>query len=85
VDALCIFPTLVLLKGQVLKQEIGSNEDVRDKQKGCEKNTRKQREGDYFRIDCVANNFFVIPFYLQSVLVHSANCVKTCMHVYSGM
>jgi hypothetical protein len=29
--------------------------------------------------------FFVIPFYLQSVLVHSANCVKTCIHVYSGM
>jgi hypothetical protein len=23
--------------------------------------------------------FFVIPFYLQSVLVHSANCVKTCI------
>jgi hypothetical protein len=29
--------------------------------------------------------FFVIPFYLQSVPVHSANCVKTCIHVYSGM
>jgi hypothetical protein len=29
--------------------------------------------------------FFVIPFYLQSVLVHSANCVKTCIHVYSDM
>jgi hypothetical protein len=27
-------------------------------------------------------SFFVIPFYLQSVLVHSANCVKD---VYSGM
>jgi hypothetical protein len=26
--------------------------------------------------------FFVNPFYLQSVLVHSANCVKD---VYSGM
>jgi hypothetical protein len=26
--------------------------------------------------------FFVIPFYLQSVLVHSENCVKD---VYSGM
>jgi hypothetical protein len=25
------------------------------------------------------NVFFVIPFYLQSVLVHSANCVKTCI------
>jgi hypothetical protein len=24
--------------------------------------------------------FFVIPFYLQSLLVHSANCVKTCIH-----
>jgi hypothetical protein len=23
--------------------------------------------------------FFVIPFYLQSVLVYSANCVKTCI------
>jgi hypothetical protein len=23
--------------------------------------------------------FFIIPFYLQSVLVHSANCVKTCI------
>jgi hypothetical protein len=23
--------------------------------------------------------FFVIPFYLQSILVHSANCVKTCI------
>jgi hypothetical protein len=23
------------------------------------------------------NNFMVIPFYFQSVLVHSANCVKT--------
>jgi hypothetical protein len=23
--------------------------------------------------------FFVIPFYLQYVLVHSANCVKTCI------
>jgi hypothetical protein len=29
--------------------------------------------------------FFVIPFYLQSVLVHSANYVKSCIHVYSGM
>jgi hypothetical protein len=29
--------------------------------------------------------FFVIPIYLQSVLVHSANCVKTCIHVYSSM
>jgi hypothetical protein len=26
--------------------------------------------------------FFVIPFYLQSVLVHSANCVE---NVYNGM
>jgi hypothetical protein len=26
--------------------------------------------------------FFVLPFYLQAVLVHSANCVK---NVYSGM
>jgi hypothetical protein len=25
------------------------------------------------------SDFFVIPFYLQSVLVHSANCVKTCI------
>jgi hypothetical protein len=24
-------------------------------------------------------SFFVVPFYLQSVLVHSANCVKTCI------
>jgi hypothetical protein len=23
--------------------------------------------------------FFLIPFYLQSVLVHSTNCVKTCI------
>jgi hypothetical protein len=23
--------------------------------------------------------FFVIPFYLQSVPVHSANCVETCI------
>jgi hypothetical protein len=30
----------------------------------------------------VGNIFFLIPFYLQSVLVHSANCVKD---VYSGM
>jgi hypothetical protein len=29
--------------------------------------------------------FFKIPFYLQSVLVHSANCVKKQIHVYSGM
>jgi hypothetical protein len=29
--------------------------------------------------------FFVILFYLQSVLVYSANCVKTCIYVYSGM
>jgi hypothetical protein len=28
---------------------------------------------------------FLIPFYLQSVLVHSANCVKTCIQTYSGI
>jgi hypothetical protein len=28
-------------------------------------------------------NFLVTPFYLQSVLVHSENCVKK--HVYSDM
>jgi hypothetical protein len=27
----------------------------------------------------IHNNFFVISFYLQSVLVHSANCVKRCI------
>jgi hypothetical protein len=26
--------------------------------------------------------FFVIPFHLQSVLVHSANCVKTCIQFH---
>jgi hypothetical protein len=26
-------------------------------------------------------SFFVIPFYLQSVQVHSANCVKNCIYV----
>jgi hypothetical protein len=33
-------------------------------------------------VDKVFFFFFVIPFNLQSVPVHSANCVK---HVYSGM
>jgi hypothetical protein len=31
---------------------------------------------DAFEIVLTAHVFVVIPFYLQSVLVHSANCVK---------
>jgi hypothetical protein len=37
---------------------------------------------------CCSAYFFVIPFYLQSLLVHSANCVKTytvaCRRVISA-
>jgi hypothetical protein len=35
-----------------------------------------------FDDDVTSKSFFVIPFHLQSVLVHSANCVKTCIHWY---
>jgi hypothetical protein len=32
------------------------------------------------KVKCnIAAFFLVIPFYLQSVPVHSANCVKTCI------
>jgi hypothetical protein len=37
---------------------------------------------DFFNYSHTLNFFFVIPFYLQSVLVHSENCVKD---IYSGM
>jgi hypothetical protein len=33
---------------------------------------------------CQWRFLFVIPFYLQSVLVHSANCVKTCTPTHLG-
>jgi hypothetical protein len=79
-DALCILPTLVLLKGQVLKQEIGGNEDVRDKRKGCEKNTRKQRERDDFRTDCVANNFFCNPILFA---ICTSTFSKLCKNMYT--
>jgi hypothetical protein len=41
--------------------------------KGCE----TSRFSHY--LDYRLPDFFVIPFYLQLVLVHSANCVKTCI------
>jgi hypothetical protein len=31
------------------------------------------------KVSPILTFFFLIPFYLQSVLVHSANCVKTCI------
>jgi hypothetical protein len=36
----------------------------------------------FIHVILIKELFFEIPFYLQSVLVHSANCVKD---VYSGM
>jgi hypothetical protein len=36
------------------------------------------------RVENCAVDFFVIPFYLQSALVHLANCIKTCRRVLSS-